>query len=159
MSDSVTQRTVATRLLCPWDSPGKNTEVGCHALLQGIFQTQGSCCSLIWLRLILVVAHGISDLPCNVRNRDSSTWNAGPHPGIQTGPPALGAQSLNRWTTREVLSSCVLTGTPGSENLAFLEVLPPWASVSLCIGWGEGVWDRESVLFQLSYVTVLNPGG
>ena len=29
------------RLLCPWDSPGKNTEVGCHALLQGIFPTQG----------------------------------------------------------------------------------------------------------------------
>ena len=24
------------------DSPGKNTEVGCHALLQGIFPTQGS---------------------------------------------------------------------------------------------------------------------
>ena len=22
------------RLLCPWDSPGKNTGVGCHALLQ-----------------------------------------------------------------------------------------------------------------------------
>ena len=31
-----------TRLLCPWDSPGKNTGVGCHALLQGIFPTQGS---------------------------------------------------------------------------------------------------------------------
>ena len=31
-----------TRLLCPWDCPGKNTGVGCHALLQGIFQTQGS---------------------------------------------------------------------------------------------------------------------
>ena len=29
------------RLLCPWDSPGKKTEVGCHALLQGIFLTQG----------------------------------------------------------------------------------------------------------------------
>ena len=29
------------RLLCPWDSPGKNTGVGCHALLQGIFLTQG----------------------------------------------------------------------------------------------------------------------
>ena len=27
---------------CPWDSPGKNTGVGCHALLQGIFPTQGS---------------------------------------------------------------------------------------------------------------------
>ena len=29
-----------TRLLCPWDSPGKNTGVGCHALLQGIFLMQ-----------------------------------------------------------------------------------------------------------------------
>ena len=31
-----------TRLLCPWDAPGKNTGVGCHALLQGIFLTQVS---------------------------------------------------------------------------------------------------------------------
>ena len=29
------------RLLCPWDSPGKYTGVLCHALLQGIFLTQG----------------------------------------------------------------------------------------------------------------------
>ena len=29
------------RLLCPWDSPGKNTGVGCHSLLQGIFLTLG----------------------------------------------------------------------------------------------------------------------
>ena len=27
--------------LCPWDSPGKNTGVGCHALLQEIFPTPG----------------------------------------------------------------------------------------------------------------------
>ena len=33
---------------CPWDSPGKNTAVGCHAFLQGIFPTQG--CSLCLLR-------------------------------------------------------------------------------------------------------------
>ena len=33
-----------TRLLCPWDSPGKNAGVGCHALFQGIFLTQGSNC-------------------------------------------------------------------------------------------------------------------
>ena len=30
-----------TRLLYPWDSPDKNTGVGCHFLLQGIFPTQG----------------------------------------------------------------------------------------------------------------------
>ena len=29
------------RLLCPWDSPGKNTGVGCHFLLQGILFTEG----------------------------------------------------------------------------------------------------------------------
>ena len=28
------QRRQPTRLLCPWDSPGKNTGVGCHFLLQ-----------------------------------------------------------------------------------------------------------------------------
>ena len=28
-------------LLCPWNSSGKNTGVGCHALLQGIFSTPG----------------------------------------------------------------------------------------------------------------------
>ena len=29
------------RLRCPWYSPGKDTGVGCHFLLQGVFQTQG----------------------------------------------------------------------------------------------------------------------
>ena len=33
---------VADRLLCPWDSPGKNTGMDSHSLLQGIFPTQGS---------------------------------------------------------------------------------------------------------------------
>ena len=37
---------------CPWDSPGKNTRVGCHFLLQGILPTQGSnphlLCLLCW---------------------------------------------------------------------------------------------------------------
>ena len=32
-----------------WDSPGKNTGVGCHFLLQGIFPTQGSNPSLLCL--------------------------------------------------------------------------------------------------------------
>ena len=37
MSDSVRpHRRQPTRLPCPWDSPGKNTGVGCHFLLQCI---------------------------------------------------------------------------------------------------------------------------
>ena len=35
VSDSVRPHGLQpTRLLCPWDSPGKNTGVGCHFLLQ-----------------------------------------------------------------------------------------------------------------------------
>ena len=42
MSDSETPWTVAHQaLLSMGDSPGKNTGVGCHALLQGVFPTQG----------------------------------------------------------------------------------------------------------------------
>ena len=37
----------------PWDPPGQNTEVGCHALLQGIFPTQGSSLGLLHCRQIL----------------------------------------------------------------------------------------------------------
>ena len=42
-----------TRLLCPWASPGKNTGVGCHSLLQGIFPAQGSNSGLPHCRGIL----------------------------------------------------------------------------------------------------------
>ena len=42
-----------TRLLCPWDSPGTTIGVGCHALLQGIFPTQGSNPGLLHYRQIL----------------------------------------------------------------------------------------------------------
>ena len=41
------------RLLCPWNSPGKNTGVGSHSLLQGIFLTQGLNLSLLHCRQIL----------------------------------------------------------------------------------------------------------
>ena len=35
LSDSATPWTVAHQVPLPWDSPGKNTGVGCHALFQG----------------------------------------------------------------------------------------------------------------------------
>ena len=41
------------RLLCPWNSPGKNTGVGCHALLQGIVSAQGSNPARLHCRQIL----------------------------------------------------------------------------------------------------------
>ena len=48
VSDSLWPRGLKpARLHCPWHFPGKNTEVGCHFLLQKIFPTQG------WSRQLL----------------------------------------------------------------------------------------------------------
>ena len=48
MSDSLQLRGLwPARLFHPWNLPGKNTGVGCHFLLQGIFLTQGSNRSLL----------------------------------------------------------------------------------------------------------------
>ena len=41
------------RILCPWNFPGKNTGVGCHFLLPGIFPTQGLNPCLLHCRQIL----------------------------------------------------------------------------------------------------------
>ena len=46
------------RLLYPWDFPGKSTREGCHALLQGIFLTQGSN-----LRLLCLLRWQVGSLP------------------------------------------------------------------------------------------------
>ena len=46
------------RVLCPWDSPGKNTGVGCLALLQGIFPTQKTN-----LHLLCLLQWQVSSLP------------------------------------------------------------------------------------------------
>ena len=47
-----------TRLLCPSNFPGKNTGMGCHFLLQGIFRIQGSNLLLLhWWADSLPVSH------------------------------------------------------------------------------------------------------
>ena len=49
MSDSLPPQ----GLYSPWNSPGQNTEVGSHSLLQGIFQMQGSNPGLLHCRQLL----------------------------------------------------------------------------------------------------------
>ena len=55
---SVAHGLLPTRLLSPWNFPGKNTGVGCPFLLQGIFLTQGSnLCLLHWQVDSLLLSH------------------------------------------------------------------------------------------------------
>ena len=64
MSDSLQPRgLLPTRLLCSWNFPGKNTGVGSHSLLQGIFPIQGSNPGLLhWRQIIYHLRHRGS--PC-----------------------------------------------------------------------------------------------
>ena len=72
MSDSLRPHgLLPARLLCSWNFPGKNTGVGCHFLLQGIFprrsslsrgQTQISCISCS-SRQILYQLHHLESVP------------------------------------------------------------------------------------------------
>ena len=43
LNSFATPQLYPARLLCPWDFAGKNIQVGCHFLLQGIFLTHVSC--------------------------------------------------------------------------------------------------------------------
>ena len=45
--------TLCDPMVCPWTFPGKNTGVGCHSLLQGIFPAQALFQDLLHCRLIL----------------------------------------------------------------------------------------------------------
>ena len=70
MSDSLRPHGLeSARLLGPWSYPGKNTGVGCHALLQGIFPTQGLNPGLLHCRQILYhLSHQGSQFTKVVRN-------------------------------------------------------------------------------------------
>ena len=64
-----------TRLLCSWNSPCKDTGVGSHSLLQGVFLTQGLNLGLLHCRWILYhLSHQGS--PVN-RTRVQSESNTG----------------------------------------------------------------------------------
>ena len=72
-----------TRLLHPWEFPGKSTGVGCHCLLR--HNLYSICClqTVFWL--------------CCMACQILVTLTR-----IESVPPALEAQGLNHWTTREV---------------------------------------------------------
>ena len=53
VSHSVMSDSLQPRRLCPWSSPGKNTGVGSHSLLQRIFLNQESKPNLLLCRQIL----------------------------------------------------------------------------------------------------------
>ena len=80
-SDSVrTYGLQPVRLLYPWDSPGKDTGMGCHFLLQEIFPIQGSnphlLCLLHWQAgSLALLPHGKRKIK-RKRTHKASQWQS-----------------------------------------------------------------------------------
>ena len=103
-----------TRLLCPWNSPDKNTGVDCHALLQGTVPTQG----LNSLLMSYALAGGFFTT--------NTTWEACKSTVFQ--------QKLS-----STAAACKVPLSPGyvtSLRLSFL-VCPVWAMVRKL--WGGAI--------------------
>ena len=58
---------VLSRLLCPWDSPGKDIGVGYHTLFHGLILTQGSNAHLLHWQ--------VDSLPLNHLESPNSIYN------------------------------------------------------------------------------------
>ena len=85
MSDSVRpQRRQPTRLLRPWDSPGKNTGVGCHFLLQCMKVKVKSLSSVLLFLTAWTAAH---QAPPSMGFSRQECWSWVPSPSpVTLGP-------------------------------------------------------------------------
>ena len=76
MSDSLRPHGLSpTRLLCPWNSPGKNTRMDSHSLLQGIFPAQGSNLGLLHCRQILYHLNYQAHLQSEALSVNNHSWD------------------------------------------------------------------------------------
>ena len=99
MSNSVRpHRQQPTRLLCPWDSLGKNTGVGCHFLLRTILQIH---VNWICKYICNVYFFGYSDWALNIA---SGLQGHSSTPGLETLIGAGALQTLSLWPLLSLLS-------------------------------------------------------
>ena len=114
-----------TRLLRPWNFPGKSPGVGCHFLLQGIFPTQGSNLGLLHCRQTLY----------RLSHQGSPMWLAsGPH-------SSASAQSRHG----QGLSECILSGLMTPNSYAYDSYPVPLSpGVLSCLLHRSSHWGRTA---------------
>ena len=116
MSDSLRPHGLYTaRLLCPWHSPGNNSRVGCHFLLQGIFLTQGSNPGLLHCRQILYcLSHqGSSKLMGNTKRVEGK---GSPQLSMTFRSPCFRPGSFSLCCGRHFSHHCLYASTSGSVS-------------------------------------------
>ena len=114
----------------PGDSPGKNTGVGCHALLQGIFPIQG-------LNQVFPIA-----------GRFFTDWATKEAHNVDQKASTSRVQEWRSWIWRERVCNGLSDPT---ELLVLLILVPPGAMESFCFlldsaeqGWLGGVGSKKN---------------
>ena len=113
-------------LLCPWDFSGKNTGVGCHLLLQGIFPNQGSNPSLLYL------------LHCRHTFYHCTTWDTG-HSWDSSQLYLLSLEMAMAPQSSALAWKIPRTEEPGRlQSIGSRRVGHDWVTALSCIGEGNG---------------------
>ena len=112
------------RLLCPWDSPGKNSAVGCHALLQGISLTLGLNPGLLHCRQVL-------QYQCHLGSNQCGTFELCATLDVQISHPASYTESSSVMRVVQPRPVCVDSGLSGPSQKAGRN------SVSMRSGWAS----------------------
>ena len=154
-----------SRLLCPWGSPGKNTGVGCHDLLQGIFPTQSSnpllfssVQSLNHVRLFVtpwLAAYqaSLSIIYSRISNLHPSTWWC--HPAISSSvvPFSSCPQSLPASESFPVSQLCAW-GDQSTGVSALASFLPKKSQGWSPLGWTGWISLQSKGLARVFNTTV-----
>ena len=131
MSDSVqSHRRQPTRLPRPWDSPGKNTGVGCHFLLQ---------CRKVKVKLLSRAQLFVTPL--------TTAYQA---------PPSMGFSRQEYWSG---VPSCAHSGFRQKSGDAFPSLPHVSCVFELSLSWVHAVWVSEpSCLEKVMFLTCMRVG-
>ena len=151
-----------TRLLCPWDFPGKNVGVGCHFFLQGIFLAQGWNPGLLHCRQILYqlsyqesvgvwVWVSLSVLPNSLQSHGLQPTRL-LYPGTAAHQAPLSrdcsppGSSIHGLQPTRLLYPWDFPGKNGGVGFHFL-----LQGIFLAQGWIPGLLHCRQILYRLSY--------
>ena len=117
-----------TRLLCPWDPPGKNTGVGCHFPLQYM-----KVKSLSHARLLATPWTGAYQAPLSMGFSRQEYWSGMPLPSLSKNAAAAAAKSLQSCLTlcNPIDGSPSGSTVPGILQARTLE----WVAISFSNAW------------------------
>ena len=128
-----------SRLLCPWNFPGKNTGVGCHFFLQGICPTQGSSLHLLCLlhcwQVSTMESHGRSKCFTHVSLINS-----------HNNPKRCDQELRLRMTVTQLVPSGAGVHTQACAIMHWLseaQTRSGWSEGRGEIKWGAGLWNLK----------------